>query len=409
MKTIFGLIVNIMLLILPILFFFFYSAYKRNSDEKVRDYLLDISLFLSLLLSMKCICFLNNGLFGILVLTPLLISFIYKKTTVSILMSLITFEFINNLMPGFTVLLIVLFITHYIAYYIYMTSIMSTKLFKNIFLILTTLNFLTYHFLKYSTIKNIDYKYVILSLFIFYLTVILIDFTITKSKEILNLYMTLKEVEHEKQVQESLFKITHEIKNPLGVIKGYLDMFDSNNVEKSIKYINIIKEEIGRTLNILDDFKEFTKIKIIKEYTNFSLVLDDIKVILEPLFQNKNIIFNMKCEESLCLYMDSGRIKQVLINLIKNSIESLDKLDNIITLTAFKDKNNVIVIIKDNGCGMDKETLEKIKVPFYTTKEKGTGLGVCFSYEILRAHKGKMIYNSILGKETVIKLILPIN
>ena len=109
----------------------------------------------------------------------------------------------------------------------------------------------------------------------------------------------------------------------------------------------------------------------------------------------------------LIINADYNRIKQVLINIIKNSIEASKENSNI-DITCYTNKN-LNIIIKDYGIGMDDEILNKLFIPFNTTKEKGTGLGVCLSKEIIEAHKGKITYNSILNKGTIVKIVLPIN
>ena len=80
-----------------------------------------------------------------------------------------------------------------------------------------------------------------------------------------------------------------------------------------------------------------------------------------------------------------------------------------IELGVKKNKGKYIITIKDNGVGMDKETSKKIGTAFYTTKKNGTGLGVCFSREIVEKHNGTIEYFSKQGKGTMVKIILPIN
>lgn len=84
------------------------------------------------------------------------------------------------------------------------------------------------------------------------------------------------------------------------------------------------------------------------------------------------------------------------------------KKNPIIKIWTELEKNNINIYIKDNGVGITKESLEKIKEPFYTTKQKGTGLGVSLSNEIIKAHKGKMKYSSKAGLYTLVKVTLPL-
>ena len=90
----------------------------------------------------------------------------------------------------------------------------------------------------------------------------------------MNINTAMKELEKEKVLRTSLFKLTHEIKNPLAVCKGYLDMLDLNNQEKVDKYIPIVKGEIERTLTLMDDYLDYTKVKINKEEVD--KVLDEL-------------------------------------------------------------------------------------------------------------------------------------
>ena len=103
---------------------------------------------------------------------------------------------------------------------------------------------------------------------VFIICIIIIPIGIEEANNIINLHNNLKHFEKEKELRLSIFKITHEIKNPLAVIKGYLDMFDVDDKDKSNRYLSIMGNELTRTLNLLNDFLEFTKIKIYKKTLN---------------------------------------------------------------------------------------------------------------------------------------------
>lgn len=184
-------------------------------------------------------------------------------------------------------------------------------------------------------------------------------------------------------------------------------MINIDNKEKSIKYLNIINSEAERTINLLNDFMQFSKIKIEKSSFELNEILDEVKNILISLTDSKNIELNFKVEKNIIINADYNRLKQVLINIIKNSIEASKNNSNI-DITCFIN-TSLNIIIRDYGIGMDDETLDKLFTPFNTTKEKGTGLGVCLSKEIIEAHKGKITYNSTLNKGTIVKIVLPMN
>lgn len=230
-----------------------------------------------------------------------------------------------------------------------------------------------------------------------------------KCEGVMNYNSTLNELNREKEIRTSLFKITHEIKNPLAVCRGYLDMLAEDNYKKYKEYIPIISSEINRTLLLMDDFLDYTKVKINKEDVDLILLLEEISLELKPLFKKNNIKtkFNIPDDE-IYLDLDYNRMKQVLVNIFKNSVEAKSD-DTTITVDINEHKDMVDIIISDTGVGMSKEVLEKIGQNFYTTKERGTGLGVSLSKEIIALHGGKIRYESTLGKGTKVYISLPAN
>ena len=223
-----------------------------------------------------------------------------------------------------------------------------------------------------------------------------------------SLYMLNNELVKESRLKESLFKLTHEIKNPIAVCKGYLDMIDLNDKLKSKKYINIVKSEIDRSLNVMADFMEYSKIKINKDVMDLVMLMDDVYSSFDILVNNRDIIFNYDNNyDEIYMMGDYDRLKQVFVNVIKNSIESINN-DGIINIELVKCENYVKIIISDNGIGMDEEELQSIKKMFFTTKKNGTGLGVALSNEIIMAHNGELVYESVKNKGTRCIITLPI-
>ena len=187
-------------------------------------------------------------------------------------------------------------------------------------------------------------------------------------------------------------------------------MYDEKDVEKTKRYIPIIKDEIDRVLILLEDFLSMNKQKINKEILDINMLLEEAIQNMDILFKSKQIKIDSKIsEEEIYINADYNRLTQVFINILKNSIESLDNKKNpMIKIWTELRKNSIIINIKDNGIGMSKEALEKIKEPFYTTKQKGTGLGVSLSNEIIKAHNGKMKYESKKNLYTLVKVSLPL-
>lgn len=251
--------------------------------------------------------------------------------------------------------------------------------------------------------------YLLFIILIFVVTMTSILALIKEGEKIIERNKVLQELEREKALKLALFKLTHEIKNPIAVCKGYLEMLDPKKKEKIEKYLPIIQDEINRTLTIINDFSDYGKLKIEKEEVDLVMLIEEIEETLAPLLQEKEVDakFIIKDEE-IYIELDYNRIKQVLINLIKNAIESKDNTRKLkIKVSVKRLPEEVQVKIEDTGSGMSKETLDNISKIFYTTKQNGTGLGVALSKEIVEQHHGTLHYQSELGKGTKVIILLP--
>ena len=157
----------------------------------------------------------------------------------------------------------------------------------------------------------------------------------------------------------------------------------------------------------MNDFLNLTKLKVKRSVMDISLLLDDISEEIDTLLSETNINFMYDVtEEEVYIEGDYDRLKQVFINIIKNSIESIDK--NKIGLIELKMvvKKDIIITIKDNGVGISKDKLKRIGEPFFTTKDKGTGLGIKLSTEIIELHDGSIKYSSKENEGTTVKIRL---
>lgn len=400
------LIISAILVTFPLLIYDYFVIYSQNMKRKKRSIVLKLILYSSLYLAMfytKNIPF-NYRFVSIII--PLILTYLYKEKFTSIVINIIIINYTINYLNYNMISTFMLFFLLYLNFNKYIKSNKNDNIFINNTIILVAMFQIANTIMNYSKMLLIDNIH---SFIIFTIIIKILNYFLSESKNVINLHMNLKEFEKDKNMKINLFKITHEIKNPLAVIKGYLSMFDVNNKEKSIKYIKIIKSEVNRSLNLLSDFMEFTKIKINTSNVIFSDLMDDIKEVLIPFFNAKNVKYNFNIEANIEINIDYNRIKQVLINVIKNAVEACPNNMGLVSTTIFKDKDYLYIFVKDNGSGMDKDTLDNILVPFFTTKENGTGLGVSLSKEIILSHKGEISYDSILGKGTTCKITLPLN
>ena len=405
-------LIDFILITFPLILYLFYIAYNQNVGKKENNLIFDITLLTSLYLIIK---------FGAPSVThaplmianvPLIVAY-HKKDRLSIfLLSLLIIVYYYY---SFGFNLVFMIFEYFIYYIMYMYLIKNKKSIyniTNIFIIMKAffITFLLWQINYYTnkSITDILMNVFILSVILF----IIVQFVLIlleKGQEILKYHMSIKELEQEKQIKTSLFKITHEIKNPMAVCKGYLDMLDINNTDQTKKYIPIIKEEIDRTLVILQDFLSITKTKIDKDLMDVNMLVEEVANSFKPILKEKNIDFEMDLvDDEIYIYGDYNRLNQVLINVIKNSIESLNKIHSKLKIKSNIINNKFNIIIDDNGVGMNDEVLSKISEPFFTTKKDGTGLGISLSKEILKAHNSSIEYESEENKGTKVKIMIPL-
>lgn len=401
------ILVSLIIMFFPMLVYYYYAAYKKNLKENEKEIVSNLCLFITLFLSISILDYFDNPLYYLLATIPILFAYLYSKPIMIVFSSIIVTIFIGLSIDINYIFLVTANILYYFSYRYYRKTNKDRDVFTTMFCFITC--FITVLFLTFNESLNMFNPYIILMVLIYAVIIYLCEMLTNKANEIINLHMTLKEFEHEKQIKTSLFKLTHEIKNPIAVCKGYLDMFDTRDVNKSDRYITILKGEIDRTLNLLSDFMQFTKIKVEKQMVDLNLLLEDVLVAITPLSEKYNTEVSFDTDDNLELNIDYSRMKQVIINIIKNSIEAnKDKNNGKIIIKAYIENDKLYLIIKDNGVGMDKEVLDKLTVPFHTTKQNGNGLGICLSNEIVMAHGGSLNYKSSVGKGTTAKVVIPV-
>ena len=403
---------NCIYLLCPISLYLIYITYRKNIQQEENTLAFEIALTSSLYFILRYGLPLHHNYPTMLFDIPLLLAFSKKKTELSIFISIVLIYYQTlflHMAPG---LLIIEYIIYFIGYLCLTKSKFSLVNLIHGFIIINSF-FLTikvFWFIAPNRSYYDNITYLVFLIFVIYVASFIILYFLNKGEKIVDFNNSLYAIEKEKELRASLFKVTHEIKNPIAVCKGYLDMLDPNDQKKCIKYIPIIKGEINRTLVLMDDFLDYTKIKIEKEELDLVMLLEELDSALKPLFHERKIAtsYNIPYEE---LYMeaDYNRLKQVLINIFKNAVEAKDgsKEKNMIEVVVKDLGKDVSIKIKDNGIGMTREELDKVGQMFFTTKKKGTGLGTCLSKEIIKLHDGNITYSSKKNEWTEVNITLP--
>ncbi|MGD7008725.1 ATP-binding protein [Metabacillus sp. 84] len=206
---------------------------------------------------------------------------------------------------------------------------------------------------------------------------------------------------------EMAASIAHEVRNPLTVVKGFLQLIKADDKKGNLPYLPLILSELDRAESIISSYLNFAKPQLeIVETFELSNFLKDVRQLLNPLALKKGVTLTCQAETKIILETDRNQLRQAMINLIKNAIEATPESGSVAILLSVEGEKAEITVA-DTGIGMTKEQLAKLGSLYYSTKEKGTGLGTMVSLGIIDAMEGKTVYKSQPGIGTTVKISLP--
>jgi PAS domain S-box-containing protein len=210
-------------------------------------------------------------------------------------------------------------------------------------------------------------------------------------------------------VGELSASVAHEIRNPLTSLKGFVQLLQMED-DKHQDYYQIMLDELNRINHIVGELLLLAKPQHLK-YSKLAIqkILNDVISLLavEATLYNVQIESNFP-KEDIIIECEPNQLKQLFINLIKNSIEASKSDSKISICLGLIEGNRLAITVQDQGCGISKERLQKIGEPFYSSKEKGTGLGLTVSYKIVQSHKGNIMFDSEIGHGTTVNITLPV-
>lgn len=203
--------------------------------------------------------------------------------------------------------------------------------------------------------------------------------------------------------------VAHEIRNPLTSLKGFIQFLQESQEIDPSNYYSIMDKELNRIDQIMGQLLLLAKPQV-RTYKKTCLkeIIEFVETLLQPEAIVQNIQINTRIPDVMPhIHAEENELKQVLINLLKNAIDSMDDGGEI-TIQAQMMDSQIHVSVKDQGCGIPRNRIEKMCEPFYTTKEKGTGLGLMISSKIMKEHNGELRFSSIEGKGTTASMVLPV-
>lgn len=210
-------------------------------------------------------------------------------------------------------------------------------------------------------------------------------------------------------VSQLAASVAHEIRNPMTSARGFMQLMQKENLtQEQQTYISISIEELDRAQEIINQYLALAKPQLDQyETIDLSSIIQQSIDVMQSYAILNCIHISQQVEPSLEIEGLKLEVQQLLINIIKNAIEAI-KSEGIILITAEKkSKGKISIKIKDNGVGMTEDQVKKLGNPYYSTKEKGTGLGLTVCHQIVKQMGGQILINSQVNKGTSFTINLP--
>lgn len=212
-------------------------------------------------------------------------------------------------------------------------------------------------------------------------------------------------------ISELSASVSHEIRNPLTVTSGFLQLLNQSKTmtKEDKKYIEFSLLELKRAEKIVSDFLAFAKPQSENMiYSNLKEETEYVKDIITPYANMHQVDIQFTFHNNLSFRYDKNQIQQCLLNLYKNAIEAMKEKGGILSIDVSEQKKNIVITIRDTGIGMSQEEILRLGRPYYSTKKEGTGLGMLMVYSTINKVNGKIEVESEKGKGTTFLLTIPV-
>ena len=263
-----------------------------------------------------------------------------------------------------------------------------------------------YTYLDMDTFLNI-YNFIaiqVILLFAFFTTN-------NKLKTIEAYHKELEQAKQENSISQLAASIAHEIRTPITVVKGFAQLLeeDQNLNDEKKAYVKLMLNELNYTELIITDYLSLAKPQSAKIHKiELNTEIQKVADLLLNYAQQQQIDISLSLKDDMYIRIDPIELKQVLVNIIKNGIESM-KANNSIEIYTCQIGNMAKIGISDNGLGMTQDQIEQLGTPFYSLKDRGTGIGLTICYHIVHKYKGDIEVTSRLGVGTTFNIYLPLD
>ncbi|WP_449539541.1 ATP-binding protein [Ferdinandcohnia sp. Marseille-Q9671] len=412
MSIIKDFLLQLTVIVIPIFVYFTFIKERVKSDAK-RNVLMSILWGVSILLCMLFpVNFAENARLDLRII-PLLFGSLYGGFWPTIILSLIIVlsRLYFGISIGFTTTVLVLVVS--VPVILFFQKLFDTSKKEKKIKIAVSLSFyycvvgiiisgiLRGFSLDYLKIQIVHLLFVIVVIYFF---TILIE-TI---RDIHQLRSEMQEMEKLQVISELTSVFAHEIRNPMQVTRGYLQLLNEPELSDEKKeYIQISIEELDRANEIITEFLSFGRPLLNDEKVDVSYQLQRVVNIVHGYALNYNVEIKTEPQDNCWVYANPQKLNQSFINIMKNAIESMPNGGVVQVTCNTTDDGYIKIIIKDQGIGMTKTQINRLGSPYYSLKENGTGLGMMVSFQIVRSLKGKIKVTSEKGIGTEFMILLP--
>ncbi|MED1202610.1 sensor histidine kinase [Heyndrickxia acidicola] len=292
---------------------------------------------------------------------------------------------------------------------------------KRIFYTILTFNLLLSAGLfiyAYSFDKKQEYHYLLNdfsgNLLDFYSSQVIIFFifvmTNARMERLAIYYEQIQKTERFKTTGQLAAAVAHEIRNPITVVKGFLQLYKEDRTlnEGSHRHFHLMLEELQTAEKVINDFLSLAKPAVESSVLcNVGEGINSVVDLLQSYASMNNTAFSISIHEHVNIYCSKVEFNQILVNLIKNAIEAMDH-GGMIFITTEREDRELVVSIRDTGMGMESSELKMLGSPFYSLKSKGTGLGLMICYNIIEKYGGSIQFSSLKGEGTTVRLTFQI-
>ena len=405
---------QVLMILFPILI---YQLFFNESDLKRRKPYSKLSL---LLLIMLCLTMsfpieIEEGYHHDFRIIPIIISFIYAGAIPGLIITTVSFiyriflggdEIYNNLFDLTLVLtiiatLLVLFTQKYRLFTLRNKAFVVSFIF-----LVTVIHKILY---LYKSHQTEQLPFMIIFFIAAWISLLMVVFIIDYVDQHQQIQQELQKADKLNVISQLAASVAHEVRNPMTTVQGFLQLMSIEpQVHSNHKnYIDISLKELKDAQSIINDYLSLAK-PLTEELSSINLSAEVKNAV--SLINSYSNIKGIRIESSIqdLLHMNGNRaeLKQILVNIMKNGIEAM-KDNGLLTVRLYSNLGDIFIEIIDTGMGMTKEQIHMVGTPFYSTKDKGTGVGLTISYQLVHSMKGKVEIESEPGKGTKFTIRFP--